>query len=79
MNQININGFILQLHFKPQKTPRGRLMRLSGIAKDLNYAEKWVDGILKNYWVYTFIFLDGEKELINFVFDYLGNYVCRIK
>ena len=77
MNQININGFILQLHFEPQKTPRGRLMRLSGIAKDLNYAEKWVDGILKNYWVYTFIFLDGEKELINFVFNYHNVFVIK--
>lgn len=79
MNQININGFILQLHFEPQKTPRGRLMRLSGIAKDLNYAEKWVDGILKNYWVYTFRFLDAPSEFITFEFDYLGNYVCTIK
>lgn len=75
MNQININGFILQLDFEPQQSPRGRLMRLSGTAKDLNYPEKWVDRVLKNYWVYTFIFLDGEKEFINFVFNYHNIFV----
>lgn len=76
MNQINIKGFILKLHFEPQLSPRGRLIRLSGTEKNLQVPSKWIDKVEKWHWIYTFIYLD-TKEIIKFEFDYYDTYTSK--
>jgi len=37
-----------------------RPFRLSGIKKDLNYPEKWVDKVLTYRWIYIYRYTDKE-------------------
>ncbi len=72
---LNIKGVKLGLHFDEQTSPKGRPIRLSGIAKNLKVAEKWIDGGYKNHWLYTFRYLDALDGFITFEFDYYGKFV----
>lgn len=78
MNQFNINGFILQLHFKAQLSKSGRLFRLSGTEKNLQVPSKWINKTEKWHWIYTFIYLE-TKEIIKFEFDYNNQFLKIIK
>lgn len=67
--------YVYNLNFETQTAPSGRHFRLSGISKNLEVPEKWINRVLKNHWIYTFKFLDGNKEFIYFYFDYYDNFI----
>jgi hypothetical protein len=77
MIQISKN-IKLDLTFKQQTSPNGRPIRLSGIAKNLQVAEKWLDKTFKNHWIYTFKYLDAYDEFVSFEFDYNNKFVCKL-
>jgi hypothetical protein len=77
MIQISKN-IKLDLTFEEQTSPNGRPIRLSGIAKNLQVAEKWLDKTFKNHWIYTFKYLDAYDEFVSFEFDYNNKFVCKL-
>lgn len=77
MIQISKN-IKLDLTFEEQTSPNGRPIRLSGIAKNLQVAEKWVNKTFKNHWIYTFKYLDAYDEFVSFEFDYNNKFVCKL-
>jgi hypothetical protein len=77
MIQISKN-IKLDLTFEEQTSPNGRPIRLSGIAKNLQVAEKWIDKTFKNHWIYTFKYLDAYDEFVSFEFDYNNKFVCKL-
>jgi hypothetical protein len=77
MIQISKN-IKLDLTFQQQTSPNGRPIRLSGIAKNLQIAEKWIDKTFKNHWIYTFKYLDAYDEFVSFEFDYNNKFVCKL-
>ena len=78
-SNINIKGFILNLNFEPQQSKNGRMLRLSGISKNTEVPEKWINNICKNHWIYHFRYLDGNTEIVSFEFDYIDNFLKQIK
>lgn len=76
---LNIKGVKLGLHFEQQISPQGRPIRLSGISKNLKVPEKWINKVLKNYYIYSFKFLDEKGGFISFEFDYYDNFVGYVK
>ncbi len=75
MHTITIKKTVLKLDFTIQTSPSGRPIRYSGIEKSELYPEKWIDKGYKNYWVYTFRFMDTKGGFIKFLFDYYDNFV----
>lgn len=78
MIQIS-NNIKLHLTFDEQTSLNGRPIRLSGIAKNLQLPEKYINKSFKNHWIYTFRFLDKDDEFISFEFDYNNKFVNMIK
>jgi hypothetical protein len=78
MKKININGFKLNLNFEPQLSKNGKEIRLSGIAKNCQMPEKWIDKSYKNHWIYTFRYI-GTETFVSFEFDYYGFFVGIVK
>jgi len=52
-----------------QLTPLGKEIRYSGIRLNDKMPSRWVNGVPKLHWIYTFIYLDGSG-LIEFECDY---------
>ncbi len=77
MIQISKN-IKLDLTFEQQISPNGRPIRLSGIAKNLQVAEKFIEKSFKNHWIYTFKYLDAYDEFVSFEFDYNNKFVCKL-
>jgi hypothetical protein len=77
MIQISKN-IKLDLTFQQQISPNGRPIRLSGIAKNLQVAEKFIEKSFKNHWIYTFKYLDAYDEFVSFEFDYNNKFVCKL-
>jgi len=73
------NNIKLHLTFDEQISPNGRPIRLSGIAKNLQVPEKYINKSFKNHWIYTFRFLDKDDEFISFEFDYNDKFTKVIK
>ena len=78
MDKININGFKLNLNLEPQLSKNVKEIRLSGIAKNCQMPEKWIDKSYKNHWIYTFRYI-GTGKFVSFEFDYLGFFVGIVK
>ncbi len=81
MNTIKISKSIsLQLTFEEQTSPNGRTIRLSGIAKNLQIPEKYIDiyKTFKNHWIYTFKYLDSYDDFVSFEFDYYNKFICKL-
>ena len=80
MGQIKIKNLTLDLNpLIVQTSPNGRPIRLSGISKNLQVPERWINKVLCNYWIYTFIFTDEEGGFIHFEFDYNNNFIKHFK
>lgn len=77
-NYIKIKDFKLNLNFEPQLSKNGKEIRLSGIAKNCQLPEKWLDKGYKNHWIYTFRYI-GTETFVSFEFDYYGKFVGIIK
>jgi len=77
MIQISKN-IKLDLTFEEQTSPNGRPIRLSGIAKNLQVAEKYIEKSFKNHWIYTFKYLDVYNEFVSFEFDYYNKFICKL-
>lgn len=78
MIQIS-NNIKLHLTFDEQTSPNGRPIRLSGISKNLQVPEKYINKSFKNHWIYTFRYLDAIDGFISFEFDYYGKFVGAVK
>lgn len=68
----------LNLTFEPQLSPSGRLIRLSGIAKNLQKEQKWVNNMYRSCWIYTFKYLDAYDEFVSFEFDYNDKFIGKV-
>lgn len=75
---IKIKDFKLKLNFEPQLSKNGKEIRLSGISKNCQLPEKWLDKSFKNHWIYTFRYI-GTETFVSFEFDYYNNFVGIIK
>lgn len=75
MQTITVKGIVLKLDFTIQTSPSGRPIRLSGIEKSDLYPDLWIEKSCKNYWIYTFRFMDEKGGFIKFLFDYYDEFV----
>ncbi len=78
MKQIFLNKLKLNLDFNPQTSPSGRLIRLSGIGKNLQVPEKYINKGYKNHWIYTFRYLDEQDGFVSFEFDYNDKFLHKL-
>ena len=78
MTQITLNKLKLNLDFEPQLSPSGRLIRLSGIGKNLQVPEKYINKAYKNHWIYTFRYLDEQDGFVSFEFDYNDKFLHKL-
>jgi len=78
MNTISLNKIKLNLNFETQISPSGRPIRLSGISKNLQVPEKWINKTIKWHWIYTFRYLDKEDGFVSFEFDYNDNFLHKL-
>ena len=78
MKQITLNKIKLNLNFEPQISPSGRPIRLSGICKNLQVPEKYINKVYKNHWIYTFRYLDEQDGFVSFEFDYNDKFLHKI-
>lgn len=59
-----------------QLTPLGKEIRYSGIRLNDDMPSRWVNGVAKLHWIYTFIYLDGSG-IVEFERDYNDNINVR--
>jgi hypothetical protein len=80
MEKIKINSeTYIFLNFETQTSKLGRPFRLSGTRKNLQLPEKWVDKVLKNHWIYSFIYLDEKAGIFEIEVDYNDNFLKLTK
>jgi len=78
MKQITLNKLKLNLDFEPQTSPSGRLIRLSGICKNLQVPEKYIKKGYNSHWIYTFRYLDEQDGFVSFEFDYNDKFLHKL-
>ena len=78
MKQITLNKIKLNLNFEPQLSPSGRPIRLSGIGKNSQVPEKYINKAYKNHWIYTFRYLDEQDGFVSFEFDYNDKFLQKL-
>ena len=78
MRQITLNKIKLNLNFEPQTSPSRRPIRLSGIGKNLQVPEKYINKAYKNHWIYTFRYLDEKDGFVSFEFDYNDKFLHKL-
>jgi hypothetical protein len=73
----NKGKFISKVSLLPhnQEGTLGRPFRLSGTRKNLQLPEKWVNGIEKWHWIYSFIYLDERGGFFEIEIDYNDKFV----
>jgi hypothetical protein len=76
MDTININGFKLNLDFETKISKNGKEIRLSGIAKNCQVPEKYINEQkkYKHHWIYTFRYI-GTEKFVSFEFDHYDKFV----
>lgn len=79
METINIKKTVLNLNFEIQTSPQGRPIRYSGISRNGQKAQQWIDGMYKSCWIYSFRFMDEVGGFIDFEFDYFDKFVGYVK
>ena len=79
MDALNIKGIKLNLNFELQLSPNGRPIRYSGISRNRQKAQQWIDGMYKSYWIYSFRFMDEVGGFISFEFDCYDRFVGVVK
>jgi len=80
MEKIKINSeTTINLNFETQISKLGRPFRLSGVKKNLQLPEKWVDKVLKNHWIYSFIYLDEQGGFFEIEIDYNDKFLKLTK
>jgi len=75
LESILIKETRVYLNFETQTSKLGRPFRLSGIGKNLQLPEKWIDKCFKNHWVYIFRYLDAQSEFFAVEYDYNNKFV----
>jgi len=85
METITIKKTVLNLNFEPQLSPNGRPIRYSGIRRNGQKAQQWVENAetkkseLKSCWIYSFRFMDEIGGFIDFEFDCYDRFVGVFK
>ena len=79
MDYIKIKETKIYLNFETQISKLGRPFRLSGTRKNLQLPEKWIDKVLKNHWIHSFIYLDEQGGFFEVEIDYNDNFVSLNK
>lgn len=85
METITIKKTVLNLNFEIQTSPQGRPIRYSGIKRNGQKAQQWVENAetkkseLKSHWIYSFRFMDEVGGFIDFEFDCYDNFVGVVK
>lgn len=85
MEQIKIKNAnnevtgIINLNFNTQLDKNNRSFRLSGTRKNLQLPEKWVDKVLKNHWIYSFIYLDEQAGFFEIEVGYNNEFIKLTK
>lgn len=79
MEHIKIKETKIYLNFETQISKLGRPFRLSGTKKNSQLPEKWIDKVLKNHWIHSFIYLDEQAGFFEVEIDYYDNFVSLTK
>ncbi len=80
MENIKINSeTTIFLNFEIQQSKLQRPFRLSGTRKNLQLPEKWIDKVLKNHWIYSFIYLDERGGFFEIEIDYNDKFLKLTK
>lgn len=77
MEQILIGKTKLKLNFEPQKSPNGRLLRLSGIALVTTKSAQWINKVLTHGTIYSFRYI-GTDEFVAFEFTPDGKFIGKV-
>jgi hypothetical protein len=67
---ISINQTKIFLNFDTQYSKLGRPFRWSGIRKNMQVPEKWINKELKSHWIYEFKYLDEQGGFFDVEIDY---------
>jgi hypothetical protein len=59
-----------------QEGKLGKPFRFSGLEKNLQKPSKWINGVEKWHWIYTFKYLDGSG-FFSIEIDYYDKFVCK--
>jgi len=77
MEKILIKNTELFLNQSIQISPNGREIRYSGIRKNGQVPDKWINETLKSHWIYSFIYLD-TGAVIEFEFGTDDKYLRKL-
>jgi len=77
MESIKIKNTNLFLNQSIQVSLNAREIRYSGIRKNCQVPDKWINGTFKSHWIYSFIYLD-TGAVIEFEFDYENKYLRKL-
>jgi hypothetical protein len=76
MDKIKVNSeTYIFLNFETQISKLGRNFRLSGVSKISTIPQKYINNSYKNHWVYTFRYLDVDREFFEIEIDYNNSFV----
>lgn len=74
--EIKINkNLSIKISLDTQTSTLGRPFRLSGVRKNAQLPEKWIDRVSKNHWVYSFIYLDAIGGFFEIETNYYDGFV----
>lgn len=77
METLTVGKTKINLNFEPQVSTLGREFRHSGIRKNGQMPDKWINGSYKSHWIYTFIYLD-DKKTFELEFDYYDKFYKKL-
>ena len=76
---LTVKEIKIFLNFETQISNTGRTFRWSGMRKNLQVPEKWVNKETKNHWIYEFKYLDEQGGYFSIEIDYNDNFYKLMK
>ena len=70
-------SYKLSLTFDIQTAPSGRPIRHSGVRKNTQKPQEWIDGMYRSWLIYTFRYMDDESGFVSFEFNPRGEFVGK--
>ena len=65
----------INLSFETQMSKLNRPFRLSGTRMNLEVPEKWINKVLKNHWIHSFIYLDEQGGFFEIELGYNNEFL----
>ena len=79
LESILIKETRIFLSFETQVSKKRRPFRLSSTRKCLEVPERWVDKVLKNHWIHSFIYLDEDGGSFEVQIGYYDEFISLKK